>query len=189
MQSSLWSLACAIPRKHFDTSGKSPALIHHRAIIRPMTLPGSRLFGAIAGRHPELTIEVAPARHREGSLSRCRAARKACPRRYRREHASRHRRVSGISRNQSGQGCAPLHAGTQTGETLCLIHRIARNDGPRAVDLSEDKCTVIVTPTIQHDRMRQGLQRGTFCGDFRMLWWRQVNAAHGACKARPPSCA
>jgi hypothetical protein len=32
---------------------KSPAIFHHRAIVEtPMTLPGSGLFGAIAGRHP-----------------------------------------------------------------------------------------------------------------------------------------
>jgi len=42
-----------------------------------MTLPGSGLFGAIAGRRPEPTIEVAPARHREGRLSRRRTAREA----------------------------------------------------------------------------------------------------------------
>jgi hypothetical protein len=35
-----------------------------------MTLPGSGLSGAIAGRHPEPTIEVAPARHGEGIASR-----------------------------------------------------------------------------------------------------------------------
>jgi len=34
MQSSWRSLAYAIPRKHFDTSGKSPAIFHHRAISR-----------------------------------------------------------------------------------------------------------------------------------------------------------
>jgi len=35
--------ACAIPRKHFDTSGKSPALFHHRSIDDPPLLkPGFR---------------------------------------------------------------------------------------------------------------------------------------------------
>jgi hypothetical protein len=55
-------------RKHFDTSGKSAALLHHRAICKtPMALPGNGLFGAIAGKKSLPTIEVAPARHSEGS--------------------------------------------------------------------------------------------------------------------------
>ena len=38
-------------RKHFDTSGKSGALFHHRAICKtPMALPDNGLFGAIAGK-------------------------------------------------------------------------------------------------------------------------------------------
>ena len=55
--------------KHFDTSGKSAALFHHRAICKtPMALPDG-LFDAIAiaGKKPLSTIEVAPARHSEGS--------------------------------------------------------------------------------------------------------------------------
>jgi len=40
-------------RKHFDTSGKSAALFHHRAICKtPMALPDNGLFGAIAGKNP-----------------------------------------------------------------------------------------------------------------------------------------
>ncbi len=40
------SPACAISRKHFDTSGKSPARLHDRGICRtPMTLPDTGLFG------------------------------------------------------------------------------------------------------------------------------------------------
>jgi hypothetical protein len=40
-----------ILRKHFDTSGKSGALFHHRAICKtPMALPDNGLFGAIAGK-------------------------------------------------------------------------------------------------------------------------------------------
>ena len=36
----------AIPRKHFDTSGKSPARLHHPGICRtPMTLADTGLFG------------------------------------------------------------------------------------------------------------------------------------------------
>jgi hypothetical protein len=43
----------AIPRKHFDTSGKSAALLHHHAICKtPMDLPDNGLFGAIAGKNP-----------------------------------------------------------------------------------------------------------------------------------------
>ena len=42
-----------------------------------MALPDNGLFGAIAGKKSLPTIEVAPARHSEGSPARCRAAR-AC---------------------------------------------------------------------------------------------------------------
>jgi hypothetical protein len=57
--------ASSDPEKTFDTSGKSPALIHHRAILKsPMALPDG-LFGAIAGQKSLPTIEVAPARHGE----------------------------------------------------------------------------------------------------------------------------
>jgi len=63
-------------RKHFDTSGKSAALFHRRAICKtPMALPDNGPFGAIAGKKSLPTIEVAPARHSEGSPARCRAAR------------------------------------------------------------------------------------------------------------------
>src|SRR5260221_8346111 len=42
-----------MPRKHFDTSGKSAALFHHQAICKtPMALPNNGLFGAIAGKNP-----------------------------------------------------------------------------------------------------------------------------------------
>jgi hypothetical protein len=62
--------------KQFATSGKSLALFHHRAIRKtPMPLPGTGLFGAIAGRHPssQLTLHrLASAKHRR---ARCRAAR------------------------------------------------------------------------------------------------------------------
>jgi hypothetical protein len=55
-----------MPRKHFDTSGKSAALFHHHAISKtPMALPNNGLFGAIAGKKSLPTIEVAPARHGE----------------------------------------------------------------------------------------------------------------------------
>jgi hypothetical protein len=38
-------------RKHFDTSGKSPAQWHHHAICRsPIALPNNGRFGAMAGR-------------------------------------------------------------------------------------------------------------------------------------------
>src|SRR6266478_366564 len=48
-------------RKHFDTSGKSAALFHHRAICKtPMALPDNGLFGAIAGKKSLPTIAVAP---------------------------------------------------------------------------------------------------------------------------------
>jgi hypothetical protein len=42
--------ALSTRRKQFDTSGKSAALFHHRAICKtPMDLPDNGLFGAIAG--------------------------------------------------------------------------------------------------------------------------------------------
>jgi hypothetical protein len=69
MQSSMVSLARmlrAIPRKHFDTSGKSAALFHRRAICKtPMALSDNGFFGATAGKKFLPTIEVAPARHSE----------------------------------------------------------------------------------------------------------------------------
>jgi hypothetical protein len=53
------------PAKTFDTSGKSGALFHHRAICKtPMALSNNGRFGAIAGKKPFPTIEVAPARAR-----------------------------------------------------------------------------------------------------------------------------
>jgi hypothetical protein len=53
-----------MPRKHFDTSGKSAALFHHHAICKtPTALPNNGLFGAIAGKKSLPTI--APARHGE----------------------------------------------------------------------------------------------------------------------------
>jgi hypothetical protein len=40
-----------MPRKHFDTSGKSAALFHHHAICKtPVALSNNGLFGAIAGK-------------------------------------------------------------------------------------------------------------------------------------------
>jgi hypothetical protein len=42
-----------MPRKYFDTSGKSAALFHHHAICKtPMAVPYKGLFGAIAGKNP-----------------------------------------------------------------------------------------------------------------------------------------
>jgi len=44
------------------------ALFHHRAICKtPVALPDNGLFGAIAGKKSLPTIEVASARHSEGS--------------------------------------------------------------------------------------------------------------------------
>jgi hypothetical protein len=81
MQSNKGSLAWILGlRKHFDTSGKSPALLQHRAIFGPpMALP-NRPSGAIAGKKSLPTIEVArpaierryvtlPFRKREARLS------------------------------------------------------------------------------------------------------------------------
>jgi hypothetical protein len=67
MQSNRGSLAWMLyPRKHFDTSGKSAALLRRRAICKtPLSLPNNRLFGAISGKKSFPTIEVAPARHSE----------------------------------------------------------------------------------------------------------------------------
>src|SRR5882724_13019643 len=64
-------------RKHFDTSGKSAALFHHRAICKTlMALPDNGLFGAIAGKKSLPPIKVAPAlATAKGRLPRCRAVR------------------------------------------------------------------------------------------------------------------
>ena len=64
------SLAPATPRKHFDSSGKSPVIFTSRHCQTPMPLPRGGLFGAIAGRHPHLTLDVAPARHGDSIASR-----------------------------------------------------------------------------------------------------------------------
>jgi hypothetical protein len=54
-----------ISQKHFDTSGKSPAQLHHHAIRKmPIALPGSRRFGAMTGQKSR-QIEVATARASE----------------------------------------------------------------------------------------------------------------------------
>jgi hypothetical protein len=46
-------LAWPIPRKHFDTPGKSMALIYHRDICGTlMALPNSGPFGARTGQNP-----------------------------------------------------------------------------------------------------------------------------------------
>src|SRR6266853_5275052 len=93
--------ALSDPAKTFDTSGKSPALFKHRAICKtPMALPDNGLFGAIAGQKSLPTIEVAPARHSEGSpLALPSRARLPCasPRRYRREPSSRPQHGNGTS--------------------------------------------------------------------------------------------
>jgi hypothetical protein len=52
------------PSKTFDTSGKSPALIHHHRQT-PMARADNGRFGAIASKKSSPTIEVAPARHSE----------------------------------------------------------------------------------------------------------------------------
>src|SRR5712691_9445999 len=69
-------------RKHFDTSGKSAALFHHRAICKtPMALSDNGFFGAIAGKKSSPTIEVASARRScIGSPQRRVASRVAEPR-------------------------------------------------------------------------------------------------------------
>src|ERR1700737_4167775 len=70
MQSSMVSLArmfWVIRRKHFDTSGKSPAQFYHHAICKmPMVLPDNGLFGAIAGKIRPTGEVAAPARARRG---------------------------------------------------------------------------------------------------------------------------
>src|SRR5258705_10573798 len=66
-----------------------------------MALLSSGLFGAIARKKPLPTIEVAPARQREGSplaLPNRARFRWASPRRYRREHSSRPQHSNGTSR-------------------------------------------------------------------------------------------
>jgi hypothetical protein len=51
MQSNKGPLAWMLyPRKHFDTSGKSPALLQHRATFKPLMALPNGLFGAITGQ-------------------------------------------------------------------------------------------------------------------------------------------
>jgi hypothetical protein len=46
-------------QKHFDTSGKSGAQIHHRAICKaPMALLSNGLLGAIAGKNPYSQLKL-----------------------------------------------------------------------------------------------------------------------------------
>src|SRR5882762_10480583 len=105
-----------ILRKHFDTSGKSAALLHHRAICKtPMALPDTwpcPTTGSLArlqakNPYPQLKLhrlaEVASARHSEGSpLALPSRARLPCasPRRYRRGHSSRPQQGDGTGRNR-----------------------------------------------------------------------------------------
>jgi hypothetical protein len=51
--------AGAISQKHFDTSGKSPAQLHHRAICKtPTAPPGTGLVGAMAGKNPHPQLKL-----------------------------------------------------------------------------------------------------------------------------------
>jgi len=63
-------------RKHFDTSGKSAALFHHRAICKtpwpcPTTGPSARL----QAKYPYPQLKLHRLATAKGRLSRCRAAR------------------------------------------------------------------------------------------------------------------
>ena len=69
-----WSPAWAIPQRHFDTSGKSPANFHHRVIRKTPVPPARHRAFRRDGRQQSLcTVEVAPARHsqRDSILSGC----------------------------------------------------------------------------------------------------------------------
>jgi hypothetical protein len=58
------SLAGAISRKTFDTSGKSTALIYRRTFWKtPLTVPNAGLLGIIAGNNPCSPLKLRPARH------------------------------------------------------------------------------------------------------------------------------
>src|SRR5712664_3929977 len=83
---------------------------------RPWPCPTTGSSSAIAGKKSLPTIEVAPARHSEGSPARCRAAR-ACharaPRRYRREPSSRPQHGNGSKyppAEPGALGIGPLEA-------------------------------------------------------------------------------
>ena len=68
------SPAWAIPQRHFDTSGKSPANFHHRVIRKTPVPPARHRAFRRDGRQQSLcTVEVAPARHsqRDSILSGC----------------------------------------------------------------------------------------------------------------------
>src|SRR6266571_919509 len=103
----------------FDTSGKSAALFYPRATCKtPMALPDNGLFGAIAGKKSLPTIEVAPARHSEGSpLALPSRARSPCasPRRYRREPSSRPQHGNGTGLGAPARGNHSLHGYSTVG--------------------------------------------------------------------------
>src|SRR6266481_6219489 len=122
-------LSGGVSRVAKGADGKSAALFHHRAICKtPMALSDNGFLGAIAGKKSLPTIEVAPARHSEGSPlalpSRARF-RCACPRRYRREHSSRPQQGNGTSRNRSNQGCRTEGCRSPADKTLVtwILHR------------------------------------------------------------------
>src|ERR1700736_885867 len=97
-----------------------------------MALSDNGFFGAIAGKKSLPTIEVAPARHSEGSPlalpSRARF-RCACPRRYRREHSSRPQQGNGTSRNRSNQNCHTEGCLSPADKALVtwILHRPSRS--------------------------------------------------------------
>ncbi len=97
-----------------------------------MALSDNGFLGAIAGKKSLPTIEVAPARHSEGSPlalpSRARF-RCACPRRYRREHSSRPQQGNGTSRNRSNQGCHTEGCRSPADKALVtwILHRPSRS--------------------------------------------------------------
>jgi hypothetical protein len=68
----------AIPKKHFDTSGKSPAQLHSHTICKtPIALPGNGPFGAIAGKKSFQQLKLRPLAAANDRLRRCHTAR-AC---------------------------------------------------------------------------------------------------------------
>jgi hypothetical protein len=51
-------------QKHFDTSGKSAALLHHRAICKTAHGAAHRALGAMTGQKSR-QLKIAPARQSE----------------------------------------------------------------------------------------------------------------------------
>jgi hypothetical protein len=125
----------AIPRKHFDTSGKSGALIHRRAICKTsMALLGDGLYGTIAGKKPfqqSKLHRLAKASRHSASAAMVSLARAACSRR---SEPNAFREQPALAHFTLGEPSVPIsksekrYDGTFTFVQGC--RSIAKEDGP-----------------------------------------------------------